>query len=93
MHETTGSCCEQVRGLCGDFNGLVSDDMRKPTEAITHVTSDFVESWITSSECSTSDVIAINDECSINSENSVQAEEMCNRLRQGMKLSCNCVFI
>ena len=70
--------------MCGDYNGLIADDMRTPSDGVTQVTSDFVQSWLVLPGCQPL-VVTSNDECVINSENSAQAELICARLRQGKR--------
>jgi len=74
-----------MHGLCGDYNGIESDDMRSSHGERISNTVKFFKSWQYGS-CRSSDVDNIIDQCheSHTFKTGVHGEDLCEKLTKGL---------
>ncbi|XP_023811499.1 mucin-2 [Oryzias latipes] len=68
------------RGLCGDFNMVLSDDMRTPQGIVEGTAGSFANSWKANLMCSDTEE-RLDDPCSLSIENELYAKHWCALLR------------
>uniref|UniRef100_A0A287D0N9 Mucin-2 n=3 Tax=Ictidomys tridecemlineatus TaxID=43179 RepID=A0A287D0N9_ICTTR len=71
----------QVQGLCGDFNGLESDDFRTAGGLVEATGSSFANSWKAQASCHDK-LDWLDDPCSLNIESANYAEHWCSLLKK-----------
>uniref|UniRef100_A0A3P9H295 Mucin-2-like n=1 Tax=Oryzias latipes TaxID=8090 RepID=A0A3P9H295_ORYLA len=70
----------KTRGLCGDFNMVLSDDMRTPQGIVEGTAGSFANSWKANLMCSDTEE-RLDDPCSLSIENELYAKHWCALLR------------
>ncbi|XP_027716003.1 mucin-2 [Vombatus ursinus] len=71
----------KVQGLCGNFNGLESDDFKTAGGLIEATGSGFANTWKAQSSCHDK-LDWLDDPCSLNIENANYAEHWCSLLKK-----------
>ncbi|KAM5248546.1 mucin-2 [Ctenodactylus gundi] len=75
------SAQEQVQGLCGNFNGLESDDFKTSGGLVEATGASFANSWKAQSSCHDK-LDWLDDPCSLNIESANYAEHWCSLLKK-----------
>ena len=83
----------QVQGLCGNFNGDISDDYMTPNGELNMNITQFVSEWQTNAECSPAATTNYEEACSRSSQYEAYATSLCQMLTTGkmsfeIKLLC-----
>uniref|UniRef100_A0A8C2URF9 Mucin-2 n=4 Tax=Chinchilla lanigera TaxID=34839 RepID=A0A8C2URF9_CHILA len=71
----------QVQGLCGNFNGLESDDFKTSCGLVEATGASFANSWKAQSSCHDK-LDWLDDPCSLNIESANYAEHWCSLLKK-----------
>ncbi|XP_062054488.1 mucin-2 [Lepus europaeus] len=71
----------QVQGLCGNFNGLESDDFRTASGLVEATGAGFANTWKAQSSCHDK-LDWLDDPCSLNIESANYAEHWCSLLKK-----------
>ncbi|CAL8335672.1 unnamed protein product [Gadus morhua 'NCC'] len=79
----------KTRGLCGNYNMMLSDDMKTPQGIVEGTASSFGNSWKSSSTCPERDE-RLESPCSVSVENEQYAEHWCSMLTRPDGPFTNC---
>ncbi|XP_030227139.1 mucin-2 isoform X2 [Gadus morhua] len=79
----------KTRGLCGNYNMMLSDDMKTPQGIVEGTASSFGNSWKSSSTCPERDE-RLESPCSVSVENERYAEHWCSMLTRPDGPFTNC---
>nr|XP_026693636.1 LOW QUALITY PROTEIN: von Willebrand factor-like [Ciona intestinalis] len=77
----------RVCGLCGNFNGKATDDMKTPQSIVETNPASFGNSWKVSSECAA--VPSIPESCSANQEKIEEANQLCDVIKSDVFKPCH----
>ncbi|XP_055365809.1 mucin-2 [Betta splendens] len=69
----------KTRGLCGNFNMILSDDMKTPQGIVEGTAASFSNSWKTNAMCPDREE-RLDDPCSLSVENELYAKHWCSLL-------------
>ncbi|XP_040927175.1 mucin-2-like isoform X2 [Betta splendens] len=69
----------KTRGLCGNFNMILSDDMKTPQGIVEGTAASFSNSWKTNAMCPAREE-RLDDPCSLSVENELYAKHWCSLL-------------
>ncbi|XP_029909386.1 mucin-2 [Myripristis murdjan] len=79
----------KTRGLCGNYNMVLSDDMKTPQGMVEGTASSFGNSWKASHMCQDREE-RLDDPCSFSVENEKYAEHWCSLLRSPESTFAQC---